>query len=91
MGALILWPNHALLAAKLHFLQNAIGAVPSPHDCWLAQRGAKMLHLRMKAYGSNALAVMQTLKHSPHVEDVIYPGLHCTRGHDTWEYTREEP
>ncbi|KAG6851154.1 hypothetical protein C0991_009563 [Blastosporella zonata] len=80
MGALILWLHHALLAAKLRFLQNAIGAVPSPHDCWLAQRGAKTLHLRMKAHGSNALAVTQTLEHSPHVEDVIYPGLHRTRG-----------
>ncbi|KAG6840553.1 hypothetical protein C0991_005870 [Blastosporella zonata] len=75
MGALILPSHHAPLAAKLRFLQNAIGAVPSPHDCWLAQRGAKTLHLRMKAHGSNALAVAQALERSPHVEEVIYPGL----------------
>ncbi|KAI0681859.1 pyridoxal phosphate-dependent transferase, partial [Cerioporus squamosus] len=60
---------------KLRFLQNAIGAVPSAYDCWLAQRGAKTLHLRMKAHGSNALAVARALQHSPHVEEVIYPGL----------------
>ncbi|EPQ50454.1 hypothetical protein GLOTRDRAFT_141532 [Gloeophyllum trabeum ATCC 11539] len=75
MGAVILPEHHAPLAAKLRFLQNAIGAIPSPYDCWLAQRGAKTLHLRMKAHGVNALAVAKALARSPHVEDVIYPGL----------------
>ncbi|KAI0732636.1 Cys/Met metabolism PLP-dependent enzyme-domain-containing protein [Fomitopsis betulina] len=75
MGALILPVHHAALAEKLRFLQNAIGAVPSPYDCWLAQRGAKTLHLRMKAHGTNALAVARALQHSPYVEEVIYPGL----------------
>ncbi|KAG6917738.1 hypothetical protein DXG01_001275 [Tephrocybe rancida] len=75
MGALILPAHHTTLAADLRFLQNAIGAVPSPYDCWLAQRGAKTLHLRMKAHGTNALAVAKALERSPHVEDVIYPGL----------------
>ena len=75
MGALILPAHHAALTDKLRFLQNAIGAVPSPYDCWLAQRGAKTLHLRMKAHGTNALAVARALQRSPHVEEVIYPGL----------------
>ncbi|KAF8225679.1 hypothetical protein L208DRAFT_1305437 [Tricholoma matsutake] len=75
MGALILPEQHAALADKLRFLQNAIGAVPSPYDCWLAQRGAKTLHLRMKTHGTNALAVAKALERSPHVEEVIYPGL----------------
>lgn len=75
MGALILPVHHAALAEKLRFLQNAIGAVPSPYDCWLAQRGAKTLHLRMKAHGTNALAVALALQHSSYVEEVIYPGL----------------
>ena len=75
MGALILPARHAELADHLRFLQNAIGAVPSAYDCWLAQRGAKTLHLRMKAHGTNALAVAKALKRSPHVEEVIYPGL----------------
>ena len=75
MGALILPAHHAALAEKLRFLQNAIGAVPSAYDCWLAQRGAKTLHLRMKAHGANALAVARALQRSPHVEEVIYPGL----------------
>ncbi|KAH8075997.1 Cys/Met metabolism PLP-dependent enzyme-domain-containing protein [Cristinia sonorae] len=75
MGALILPPHHAELTSKLRYLQNAIGAVPSAYDCWLAQRGAKTLHLRMKAHGTNALAVAKALQVSPYVEEVIYPGL----------------
>ncbi|KAH9933880.1 Cys/Met metabolism PLP-dependent enzyme-domain-containing protein [Fomitopsis serialis] len=75
MGALILPAHHAAFTEKLRFLQNAIGAVPSAYDCWLAQRGAKTLHLRMKAHGTNALAVARALQRSPRVEEVIYPGL----------------
>lgn len=75
MGALILPAHHTALVEKLRFLQNAIGAIPSPYDCWLAQRGVKTLHLRMKAHGANALAVARALERSPHVEGVIYPGL----------------
>lgn len=75
MGALILPAHHVPLVQKLRFLQNAHGAIPSPYDCWLVQRGAKTLHLRMKAHGINALRVAQALKRSPFVEEVIYPGL----------------
>ncbi|KAA1473589.1 hypothetical protein DENSPDRAFT_840056 [Dentipellis sp. KUC8613] len=75
MGAAILPARHAALAERLAFLQNAIGAVPSPYDSWLAQRGAKTLHLRMKAHGRNALRVARALAASPHVESVTYPGL----------------
>lgn len=75
MGALILPAHHTALAEKLRYLQNAIGAVPSPYDSWLAQRGLKTLHLRMKAHGINALAVAKALQSSPWVDDVIYPGL----------------
>ncbi|KAI9461342.1 Cys/Met metabolism PLP-dependent enzyme-domain-containing protein [Boletus coccyginus] len=75
MGAAILPAHHAPLVQKLLFLQNAHGAIPSAYDCWLAQRGAKTLHLRMKAHGINALKVAQALERSPLVEEVIYPGL----------------
>ncbi|KAG6860385.1 hypothetical protein C0995_011947 [Termitomyces sp. Mi166 len=75
MGALILPAHHSALHASLRFLQNAIGAVPSPHDCWLAQRGTKTLHLRMRAHGLNALAVARALQTHPAVQDVVYPGL----------------
>ena len=75
MGALILPATQVALAEKLRFLQNAIGAVPSAYDCWLAQRGAKTLHLRMKQHGLNALAVARALEDSEGVEEVIYLGL----------------
>ena len=77
MGALILPARHAALAERLRFLQNAIGAVPSAFDCWLAQRGAKTLHLRMRQHGLNALRVAQFLESriGKEVKDVIYPGL----------------
>jgi len=75
MGALILPAHNAALASKLRFFRGAIGAVPSPYDCWLAQRGAKTLHLRMKAHGINPLAVAKVLEKSPYVGNVIHPGL----------------
>ncbi|VDB92548.1 unnamed protein product [Peniophora sp. CBMAI 1063] len=75
MGAVILPAHHAALRERLAFLQNAIGAVPSAYDSWLAQRGVKTLHLRMREHGRNALAVARALQQSPHVQEVIYPGL----------------
>ncbi|KAE9407395.1 hypothetical protein BT96DRAFT_914704 [Gymnopus androsaceus JB14] len=75
MGALILPARNHALAEKLRFLQNAIGAVPSAYDSWLAQRGAKTLHLRMKQHGLNAVLVAQALERSPYVDEVIYPGF----------------
>ncbi|EJD05693.1 uncharacterized protein FOMMEDRAFT_166049 [Fomitiporia mediterranea MF3/22] len=77
MGALILPERHTELAQHLRFLQNAIGAVPSAFDCWLAQRGAKTLHLRMRQHGQSALRVARFLESriGNEVKDVIYPGL----------------
>ncbi|KAI0263008.1 pyridoxal phosphate-dependent transferase [Gloeopeniophorella convolvens] len=75
MGAIIVPAHHTALRDRLAFLQNAIGAVPSAYDSWLAQRGAKTLHLRMKEHGRNALLVARALEKSPYVEEVIYPGL----------------
>ncbi|CAE6452483.1 unnamed protein product [Rhizoctonia solani] len=84
MGALIVpsastHPRAAAFAERTRFLQNATGAVPSPHDCWLAHRGAKTLHLRMQAHGRNALKVAAYLQAiagpESAVESVTYPGL----------------
>jgi cystathionine gamma-lyase len=63
------------LRERLGFLQNAIGAVPSPFDCWLAHRGLKTLHLRAREATRNATAVAHALEASPHVIAVNYPGL----------------
>ncbi|MBM4422785.1 MAG: cystathionine gamma-synthase [Chloroflexi bacterium] len=60
---------------RLKFLQNAIGAVPGPMDCWLVLRGVKTLPVRMDRHAGNALAVAQFLADHPAVDEVIYPGL----------------
>jgi cystathionine beta-lyase/cystathionine gamma-synthase len=67
------------LAARLRFLQNAVGAVPGPFDCWLALRGTKTLALRMAAHDANARELARWLEaqaegRSP-VLRVHYPGL----------------
>lgn len=63
------------LKERLTFLQNAIGAVPSPFDCWLAHRGLKTLHLRAREASRNATAVALALEASPDVISVNYPGI----------------
>ncbi|CAG8053007.1 unnamed protein product [Penicillium salamii] len=63
------------LKERLTFLQNAIGAVPSPFDCWLAHRGLKTLHLRAREASKNATVVAKALEASPNVISVNYPGI----------------
>lgn len=63
------------LYQKLQFYQNAIGAVPSPLDCYLCLRGMRTLHLRMERHCKNALQVATFLAQHPQVERVLYPGL----------------
>ena len=58
----------------LSFFSSAIGPVPSPFDCYLANRGLKTLHLRMRQHQVNATAVARFLEKNPRVERVIYPG-----------------
>ena len=60
---------------RLAFLQNAAGAIASPFDSFLALRGLKTLHLRMKAHCENALYLAEMLEKHPAIESVIYPGL----------------
>jgi len=60
---------------KLKFLQNSIGAIPAPFDCYMALRGIKTLHLRMREHCKNAMEVAKYLQSNPLVEHVIYPGL----------------
>lgn len=67
--------NSEDLNERLTFLQNAIGAVPSPFDCWLAHRGLKTLHLRARESTHNATSIAKALEASPSVIAVRYPGL----------------
>jgi cystathionine gamma-lyase len=64
------------------FLQNALGGVPSPFDCWLTLRGLRTLELRMQRHAENAEAVAAALVRHPRVTRVYFPGLADHPGHD---------
>jgi cystathionine gamma-lyase len=70
------------LHARLAFLQNAVGAVPSPMDAFLVLRGLKTLPVRMQRHAENALALARFLEGHPQVERVGYPGLPSHPQHD---------
>ncbi|XP_058698531.1 cystathionine gamma-lyase-like isoform X2 [Poecile atricapillus] len=67
--------NRDDLYERLKSLQIRLGAVPSPFDCYMCNRGLKTLHIRMKLHFHNGLAVAKFLETHPRVEKVIYPGL----------------
>lgn len=72
-GAMVLRSRKAL--AEMAWLQNAVGAVPSPFDCYLVLRGIRTLAVRMRAHGESARAVAEVLEGHPKVRTVHYPGL----------------
>jgi cystathionine gamma-synthase len=59
---------------RLRFVQNAVGAVPGPMDCFLVHRGLRTLHLRMEAHARSAAAVVELLRATPEVQEVRWPG-----------------
>jgi cystathionine gamma-lyase len=73
LGAVIV--KDEALAQQLYFLQNAVGAIPGPHDCFLVLRGIKTLHLRVERACSNAKKIAKFLSTHPKVNQVYYPGL----------------
>jgi cystathionine gamma-synthase len=73
--------NDDELGAELAFLQNAVGAVPGPLDCYLTLRGVKTLAVRMDRHCANAAAVATLLREHPAVAEVLYPGLPGHPGH----------
>ena len=70
------------LAAAIGFLQNAVGAVPAPLDCWLVLRGVKTLAVRMDRHCENARAIVEMLGAHPGVKRVLWPGRAEHPGHD---------
>ena len=60
---------------RLRFIQNSVGAVPGPFDCFLVHRGLRTLHLRMEAHARSAAAVVGMLRQAPGVSDVRWPGF----------------
>ncbi len=74
--------NDDELAAYLAFMQNATGAVPSPFDCYLVQRGVKTLAVRLDRQCENAAGVARHLVAHDAVAKVLYPGLDSHDGHE---------
>ena len=67
--------NDADAAQRLRFIQNSVGAVPAPLDCWLVLRGTKTLAVRMRQHESNARVLASFLAEHPAVGRIHYPGL----------------
>ena len=72
-GAIIV--KDAALMERIAFLQNALGGVPGPFDCFLQHRGVKTLALRMERHCANALALAKHLQGHPKLGKVVYPFL----------------
>jgi cystathionine beta-lyase/cystathionine gamma-synthase len=79
-GAIVV--SDALLAERLAFLQNAVGAVPGPLDAFLVLRGIKTLAVRMDRHAHNAMAVARSLEGHPAIAEVFYPGLASHSQHE---------
>ena len=75
VGGMIVVGDDSELAEQMTFLQNAVGGVQGPFDSFLALRGLKTLHLRMKAHCENAGELAGWLDRHPAIEKVVYPGL----------------
>jgi len=90
IGGIVLL-NNEKIAERLGFLQNAVGAVPSPFDCWLILRATKTLHLRMKEINHNAQQIAAFLAEHPKVKQVIYPGLESHPQHELAKKQQLDP
>lgn len=74
-GAVVVSPARADLEERLRYLQNAVGAVPSPFEAFLVLRGLKTLAVRMERHTSQALALARWLETRAEIARVLYPGL----------------
>ncbi len=80
MGAVIV--KEEAMSEHFYFLQNAVGAVPGPQDCFLMLRGIKTLHLRVQRACENAARLAEFLKTHPKVNRVNYPGFESHPNHE---------
>ncbi len=80
MGAIVIKDEE--LYKKLWFIYNACGATPGPQDSFLALRGIKTLHLRMKAHCENGEKIAHFLKNHPKIEKIYWPGFTDHPNHD---------
>lgn len=72
-GAVML--SDDILHEKIRYFQNAMGAIPSPFDCYLIMRGLKTLAIRMEKHNENASILAEFLESHNKVKKVFYPGL----------------
>jgi cystathionine gamma-lyase len=75
VGGVVVCGANKELAEQMAFLHNSVGAVAGPFDSFLAMRGLKTLHLRMRAHCAGASELAARLERHPQIERVIYPGL----------------
>jgi cystathionine gamma-synthase len=82
LGGAIVTKAEDELFWRIRQIQTTAGAVPSPFDCWLLQRGMKTLSLRVPTQSANALRIAEFLSTQPKVERVLYSGLSSHPGHE---------
>jgi len=70
----VLVTNSDELGERLHYIQNAVGAISAPWDCFLLLRSTKTLHVRVQRHCENAAKIADFLAEQPQIERVIYPG-----------------
>lgn len=81
VGGLLAMKDEALYK-ELKFLQNSVGAVPGPMDCFLTLRGIKTLAIRMQRHSENAIQVARMLEDNDKIKQVLYPGLESHPQHE---------
>ena len=81
IGGAIVIKDDLQLIEKIKYLQNAVGSVPSPFDCYLLIRSIKTLGVRMERHNSNAMLISEFLKNHPKIKTVRYPGLKSDPNH----------
>jgi cystathionine beta-lyase/cystathionine gamma-synthase len=74
--------NSEVYAQKLRFIQNAVGAIPGPQDCFLILRGIKTLHIRVERACQNAAKIADFLRSHSKIKRVFYPGFIDHPGHN---------
>ena len=82
LGGVVIAKENTARSKKIRQIQKLGGAVQSPFDCWLIQRGLATLPYRMRAHSENAAKVAQFLQGQPQVAVVHYPGLETHPGHE---------
>lgn len=75
VGGVVVVGDHPELAERMAYLHNAVGSIAGPFDSFLAMRGLKTLHLRMRAHCESAMQLALWLEKHPAINKVIYPGL----------------